>query len=234
MHRPVRLRSLRILRRIALSALAAFLLAPAAYGGPKPRLETGPGTSHGSLSVRFPEVEVKVSSSFAHDRGMMSHIDKLSVAGTACAPNEVLQKLVAHRKGWTRSGGSSDSDVVATMQAFVDDWASLFHYSGRMTSKTAPGPLSKRLKPGDPAYHPPRVAIYPLDDKDKIVVHAYFDTHDGGNHGRQYSYNVEAFRVSTGASFSLYQDGRSPALVPKAGDPQPVNANIPRPRSIGR
>ncbi len=161
----------------------------------------GPGgIGAGPLSTRFPEVNTKVTSSFAHDRGMMNRVESISVAGQPCTTNQVLQMLVAHRKGWTQSGGSADAEVVATMRAFADDWSAMLPNSGRLTSKTPPRHASSQHMTH--GYHPPMVELYRLTDGDKVVVHTYFVAWDGGTHGRQYGLNAESYRVSTGALFS--------------------------------
>ena len=209
-----------------------------------PRREPGPGMSEGQLSAEFTEVEVEVSSSFAHDAGMQSSLKSLSVGGETCVPQDLLKELVALRKGWTISGGSSEEEVLATFKAFVAAWGAIFPYSGRLTGDTQPrhfadslrnarGPASL-AREGDEAltYHPPRFAIYALDDGDALVVHSYFQTWDGGNHGTQMAYSVEAYRVSDGSSFDLSEKKAGLVPAPEKSGPQPVDPKIPRPKHL--
>ncbi|MBL4846489.1 MAG: hypothetical protein JKY65_13260 [Planctomycetes bacterium] len=216
---------------------------PGASEGPRK-----PGASEGPLSADFPEVEIKVSASYADDAGMESFIDLTTVAGEPCERVDVLKALVACRKGWSREGGSTDQDVVETMTAYVEAWASVLKYSGRATSDEIPSslasalyktvPLSHGPKPrpelrdGLPDYHPPRVALYKLDNGEQIVVSSAFYESDGGNHGTQWNYRVEAFRVSDGSPFELAPaPGRTASLgrTPAApSGPQPIDPKLPR------
>jgi len=201
---------------------------------PSRRRRHKPNLSEGPLSSNFPEVEVSISSSFAHDRGMISGVDALTVGGEPCTRGELLQKLVALRGGWTRQGGSSDEEILATFKRFIEDWDAIFPYSGRLTSQESPQHLRTPL--GDSGYHPPRVALYDLDDGSRIVVHSYFYSWDGGNHGRQYAVKVEAYRVTDGVSYKLEerQHPRAPgtSTPPDPANPQPVDPAIPHPRRI--
>jgi len=205
-----------------------------------PRKETGPGRSEGQLSAEFTEVEVKVTSSFAHDRGMMSRLESLSVGGKDCSSRDLLQELVALRKGWTVSGGSSDAEVVATFKAFAEAWGEIFPHAGRLTGEALPdhlaGRMNRPLGPNEPGgrYHPPRVAIYALDDGDRLVVESFFRSWDGGNHGRQLAYEVAAYKVSDGSYFSLSEEKERGGQVPEKTGPQPVDSNIPRPKHLTR
>lgn len=202
-----------------------------------PRRETGLGVSQGALSARFPEVDVEVTSSFAHDHGMMSSIESLKVKGEACNVGEVLQKLVAARKGWTQAGGSSDKEALEVFRHFTEGWYALLPHSGRISAETAPDHLKDML--GPVGYHPPKFGVYPLSDGDKVVVHSFFRTWDGGNHGTQLALEVEAYRISNGALFRLKSDGVDPLRprAPSARKPdgtRPPEAAIPRPRHLTR
>lgn len=223
----------------------------------EPRRSTGPGCSEGVLSPEFPEIQVKVSASFAHDAGMISDIESIEVAGTPCQQNQVLQALVAARKGWSRSGGSSEGEVKATLHAYQEAWGAVLEYSGRVTSETAPEDLERHLyrsqalgqpqtkAPGFedvPDYHPPRVGVYALDDGDAIAVASWFQTWDGGNHGTQWAYMVSAYRVSDGSPYKLAPrpgGDRWGTLLPERGapqpeGPQPVDPKVPRPCHLTR
>ncbi|MBL4846488.1 MAG: hypothetical protein JKY65_13255 [Planctomycetes bacterium] len=213
-----------------------------------PRRNTGPGISEGVLSADFPEIEANVSASFAHDAGMMSRVESITVGGEACAKADVLKEMVARRKGWSREGGSNDRDVVETMSAYVEAWASALEYSGRLTSDEAPSnlvsvlykptalPNGPKVKPepydGLPDYHPPRVALYKLDNGEQIVVSSAFYERDGGRHGTQWDYEVEAYRVSDGSHFKLAPAPRRgaplPGTPPAPVGPQPIDPEIPR------
>lgn len=240
-------------REFILSAIStwACLAASAALAAPTPPLEpvviepketlrrtTGPGTSEGSLSARFPEIEVSVSSSFAHDAGMMSTVKSLQVGGKPCATGDVVQALVTLRKGWTQSGGRTDADIIRVFSAFADDWTALFENAGRLTAPTPPRGLGSLPMPAPLSYHPPRFAIYALDDGDRIVTHAFFRTWDGGNHGQQFEYVVEAYRVSTGARYVIAPRADAGRLtVAKPSSPvgaQPVDPSVPRPFQLSR
>ena len=174
---------------------------PAAAGDAKEASLQEDAPRRGSvLSPEFPEVRLEAVSDFAHDRGMISRVTSVQVAGVECPQDEVLQKLVAHRKGWTPAGGSSDEEVVATLRAFVDAWSTAVPHSIRVVSQEAP----EGFPPGQAAsYHPPRFEIRTLDDGGKIVVHSYWTTWDGGNHGTQWGQQAEAFRVADGARYAL-------------------------------
>jgi hypothetical protein len=202
---------------------------------PIPRQGTGPDMSKGQLSAEFTEVEVEVTSSFAHNRGTVSRAESLTVGGKACSSQEVLKELVALRKGWTVAGGSSDQEVKATLEAFVTAWDAAIPNSGRLTGDSLPEHLTGgRVTGPRPSYHPPRVAIYALDDGDKLVVHSYFQTWDGGNHGRQLALAVEAYRVSDGSYFELREPKKSRGQAPEKTGPQPVDPKIPRPQHLTR
>jgi hypothetical protein len=202
------------------------------------RPETGPGTSHGALSGDFPEIEVKVSASFAHDAGMQSSVDSITIGGETCARADVLKALVARRKGWSREGGSTDQDVLQTMTAYTESWASVLQYSGRVTADEAPSNLASALSgrqvgPDEVLdYHPPRVALYKLDNGEQIVVSSAFYESDGGNHGTQWAYQVQAYRVSDGSPFKLAPGvTRRSSLRPTPAapvGPQPIDPKIPR------
>lgn len=203
----------------------------------RPRRQTGPSSSDGPLSREFPEVEVKVTSSFAHDRGMVSRVDSIEVGGTACALEDVLPALVALRKGWSAGGGSGDAEVIVTFGAYVEAWARILPHSGRITGAECPPDLRPLLEGTSPRldYHPPRVALFALDDGDKLAVSASFVSWDGGSHGTQFAYEVEAYRVSNGRRFDLRapEPGRLEPAPATAG-PRPVDPRVPRPRSLSR
>lgn len=202
------------------------------------RRTSRPGASEGPLSPRFPEVDVAISASFAHNAGMISRVDRLAVGGDPCQQADILQALVALRDGWTADGGRTDADVVATMTAFVDDWDAVFENSGRLTAVDCPPSLASLLARVGIDYHPPQVAIYPLDNGERVVTHAYFKTWDGGNHGRQFAYAVEAFTVDDGVRFALAPRTLSGGLGPRPvlqeptqerPGPRPIDPKVPRP-----
>ncbi len=180
---------------------------------PTPRTMSGPGMSDGQLSADFTEVAVKTTSRFAHDRGIASSVERIAVGGTACTQHEVLKELVALRKGWTVAGGSSDDEAMATMKAFVEAWDPILPYSNL---------LSREL------------GLYALDDGDKLVVHSYVMSWDGGNHGRQQALEVEAYRVSDGSYFELKAEADSFGRPLEKTGPQPVDPKIPRPKDLTR
>ncbi|MFN3197045.1 MAG: hypothetical protein ACE366_01335 [Bradymonadia bacterium] len=179
-----------------------------------PRKMTGPGMSEGALSARFPEIEVEVTSSFAHDRGMMSYVKSQKVGGEEVGPKGVLYHLVKLRKGWTAQGGSSDEEALTVFKHFIKDWNALFEYSTRITTPELPDHL-KRLSggfPGLPPYHPPKFEVRTLESGEKVVVHSYFSSWDGGNHGRQMGYSEDAYLISTGEMHRLPRPGEQGLL----------------------
>ncbi len=215
-------------------AKATSELPPTDSPTPKQLRRDGPGFSKGPLSERFTEIEIRVETHFAHDHGDMDTIEELSVAGKPCSPQELVEALVSHRKGWSKTGGSSDQEVISTLENLKKDWRAVLEHSGVLTKEKAPEALNglvSRL-----SYHPPKVALYVLSDGDKIATYSYFHSWDGGNHGRQYAYEVEAYRVSTGAAFDLKPPKADPLTGkrPEASGPQPVDPTIPRPERIRR
>jgi len=198
--------------------------------------------SSGPLSKDFPEVYVEVKSSFAHNRGMMSHLSALKVGEKVCNEGELLKELVSLRKGWTPTGGSNDINVIATVTALVEDWDSIFPYSGRLKDSEPTAQLKALLgrsvnsSQSRLEYHQPRVAIHLLADGDKIVAHSFFRTWDGGTHGRQYAYEVEAYRVNNGHRYEIAATPdpmllfRSPAI--DSQESQPAEPGLPRPRHL--
>lgn len=165
-----------------------------------PRRHDRPGMSTGPLGTGFLDVDVAVSSSFAHDRGTVTSVNEVSVGGKACAPQDVIKCMVAHRKGWTTAGGSSDAEVVATLTAFKNAWFGLLEDKPRMNDEKVP---SYHAMAFNGTYHPPRVELYTLATGEKLVVHSYFASWDGGNHGQQFAHRVEAYRVSDGSVFEV-------------------------------
>ncbi|MEL6345533.1 MAG: hypothetical protein AAFV53_20660 [Myxococcota bacterium] len=169
--------------------------------------------SSGVLSDRFPEVSVTITSSFAHDRGMMSSISSLTVVGESCKSSEVLEKLVAHRSGWTRTGGKRPEDALQTFEHFVNDWEKRFEWSERVNAETKPphmgmfagmrfGRFDQTLYT-EPAYHPPRIGLHTLEGGQVVVYHAFFRSWDAGTHGQLYDYEVEAYDIRDGASVQI-------------------------------
>ena len=167
------------------------------------RRVTGPGMSEGPLSQRFPEIEVKISASFAHDRGMMSTIESLKVGGVEIRQDEIFTKLVALRRGWTQAGDASPEAALTVFKQFNEDWYAVIPHATRVSQPTLPS--RPNPTPGEPlpAYHPPKFELRTLEDGDHVVLHSYFTQWDGGNHGTQTGYNVEAYRVSTGAPYPI-------------------------------
>ena len=182
-------------------------------------------------------MEVEVHSSFAHDRGMEASVKSILVNGEPCEQSQILRVLVAARKGWTRSGGSSEAEVLATLRAYEDAWAAALAHTGRETSDTIPSGLQRALSGAARevgfGYHPPRYALYALDDGEKIAVGSWFASYDGGNHGTQWVYCVSAYRVSDGSPYEIAPAPRPRGLLPQPAPaskgPQPVDPKIPRP-----
>ncbi len=166
---------------------------PAEYIEPK---MPGPGAMDGSLSRRFPEVRVRTSSSFAHDYGVTKSIEKLSIVDKDCGPGEVVAAIVAYRGGWSLAGESSKEDVLETLQAFVEDWASVID-GERVTDEVEPDDL-KRARPRDLDYHAPRYALYEVEGQ-QVAVASYFQRGHVGRRGRHWGYVVRAYRVKDGA-----------------------------------
>ncbi len=161
----------------------------------EPRMPA-PGAMVGSLSRRFPEVRVVTSSSFAHDYGNRKSVDKLSIVDEECDLSGVVAAIVAYRGGWSPTGGSSDEDVLETLQAFVEDWAALSN-GARVTHQDEPEDL-KRARPVDLDYHAPRYAMHEVEGQ-RVAVASYFQQGHIGQRGRHWSYVVRAHRVKDGA-----------------------------------
>lgn len=158
-------------------ALTAPLLAQDAPRGPS--RPGAPATS--KLSKRFPEVSVRVSSSFAHDYGTEVRIERIEVAGVAAVGTEVLARVVEARGGWARDGKSRDADVLATLQAFVEDWDGI--YARNNAPFNVPGKRTYRIvKLGKE-----RVALA------TYTVHGHISAR-----GQHYQLVVRAYRVRDG------------------------------------
>lgn len=187
------------------------------------RLE-GPG----SLSDDFPELEIETKSSFANDRGMMTSIVSVKVKGKKLEDkSEVLAAIIAARGGWSSAGESSDDDILRTAEAFVRAWAGVLD-EGLLSEPEAPEDFTEALKKapqGFPKYHPPKAGIYKLDNGERIVAVAYFERGYVGMRGRNWSFNVPAFRVKDGKRFYVRFKGDTDAVV----GAQPADPDIPRP-----
>lgn len=209
----------------------------------------GPRPGEQELSSEFPEIGVTISRSFAHDVGERIQVAALSVGGRPCAGREAIAALVALRKGWSRSGGSSDSDVLETLRAYEAAWREALEPARRATSDSAPPDLERLLSapgvagqprvrssefPGVPAYHPPRAGIYALDNGERIAVISWFESFDGGDLGTVWKYEVDAYQLRDGTSYELtpLQGWRGSVPTPPSG-PQPVDPQTPRPCRLG-
>lgn len=183
------------------------------------RVLSGPGRSSGPLSSAFPEVQVAVHTSFAHDRGDMTSIDSLTVCAQPVERGEALAAVVAHRKGWTAQGGSSDEQVLQTVTAWEQAWIGLLRVDCVEQASDLPdAPLR-----GDelPAWHPPRATLHTLPGGERVVAFAYWSTHDAGARGRGYWHDVNVYRVKDGTAWEAPTD--------EEGDPAPRTDDLPRP-----
>lgn len=163
------------------------------------------------LGPEFPLVRVRTQTSFAHDRGDMTTLERVEVAGEPCSRDEVLARIVARWQGWTPAGGRSDADVLRTTQAFVEAWDRLLEVE-RVTDDAVPADLASSLSLGarrsrplggppeapELAYHPPRYELLE-DGGERVVVASYFVRGHISQRGRHWSYVVSAFRVKDGA-----------------------------------
>ena len=189
-----------------------------------------PEIHEGPLSAYFPQVRVRTTRSFAHNRGLRTSLNAISVAGRDCARDELLPALIALWKGWTPSGGTSDADIIATVSELVGAFAQILEIDVLVSPKS-PEDLVAALRDRRrdfPAYHPPEVALYALEDGKRVVIASYFVRGHVGMRGRSWSYRVEAFRVADGVPFYVRH---ADDLEPAAG-PQPVAASIPRGQSF--
>ncbi len=202
---------------------------------------SSPGGGQGPLSERFAEVELSVKSSFAHDRGMMSSVEWVKVAGEACRSGEVLEKLVAVRGGWGPGGERGHAEVLETFKAFLEDWSQWFQYSTMLKGAEPPRNLASILNSRGMEYHAPKVGLYELSNGQCVVAHAYFVSWDAGPRGTLYARRVDAYRVEDGTRFEIPEDddGMPSALMrpnnandTDGGDELP--ADLPRPVSFHR
>lgn len=176
-----------------------------------------PEPYQGSLSAQFPEVELRVSISFAHDAGIISRVESIQVAGRETPADQVLAALVAHRGGWTREGGRSEADALRTVEAYGRAWL-----ERRGTNYfDGPTPDDWRGYPGAPEYHPPRVSSHTLPDGQRVVAFAFWHTYDGGDAGDVLVRTVGVYRVADGSEWVPPEAGRGP------GGPPPQDG-IPR------
>lgn len=196
----------------------------------KPAKKTSAGDYEGPLSAYFPQVEVRTKCTVAHDGGQRTSLNSVAVEGRGCARDEVLPALLKLWKGWTPGGGSSDADVVRTVTELVGAFSQALAVDV-LVGAEAPADLVQALRGrrGDfPAYHPPQVVIYPLDDGQRVVIASYFVRGQVGMRGRSWSYRVEAFNLRDGSPFYVrHADDDEPIA-----SPQPTSTQIPRPQSF--
>lgn len=173
-----------------------------------PRRPKMPEPYTGPLSERFPEVEVRITTSFAHDRGVISQVESVVVAGQTVQKHEALAALVAKRQGWTAEGGTSDEDARRTVEAWELAWLERigadYYDAPTMENWATRGPQGEV-----PAYHPPRATLHTLPDGERVIAFAYWYTYDAGNHGRGLSRMVTVYRLRDGSY-------RQPPYPPRA------------------
>lgn len=203
------------------------LMNPPPTNPPPPSTPPAPPPGSSELGPQFPFVRIWTRTSFAHDHGDMTTIERVEVAGKPCPPEDVLASIVAHWQGWTAAGGRSDEDVLRTTQAFVEAWDAQLNVE-TVTDATAPADLASILGrdgavprvPGgsvqEPAlvYHPPRYELRE-DGGERFVVASYFVKGHISQRGQHWSYVVSAFRVTDGARHTI-----------------PPGSTLPRPRGF--
>jgi hypothetical protein len=176
----------------------------------------------GPLSPEFPEVLIKTSVSFAHNRGDMVGVDSIEIAGETCASREALERLISARGGWSPDGGSGEDDVCSTLRAWVLAWAAA-RAEDVLTDGSAPEDLERLLPaPGDlPDYHPLQVELATLPDGERVVLATAYERGHIGQRGRLWEYRVEIYRV---------EDGRpvQPPPPPDFRGPEPDAWPLPR------
>lgn len=153
--------------------------------------------------------------SFAHDHGDMIEVERVAVGGKPCPPADTLACVVAHRGGWTASGGRSDDDALRTARAFIEAWDAMLGVD-RLTDPTAPadfippdGHERYGAPPGPPAYHPPRYEIRE-DHGERVVLATYYVRGHISQRGRHWSYVSTAFRVRDGVRHTIPPDSSLP------------------------
>lgn len=164
------------------------------------------GDETGTLSKHFPEIEVTVHLEMgvvcrSPDRQLVS----CSFQGKEVAQSELLPLLIKARGGWSREGGSSDEDIVATVDAYHRAWRAALD-----KNVVNDGSSIITLGANDwPQSHPPKTVFHDLDNGERIVCHSYFSSWDGGSHGTGYTYHVSAYHLADGRAYE----------IPKAGQP---------------
>lgn len=163
-----------------------------------PRRPKMPEPYTGPLSERFPEVLVKISTAFEHNRGVVSQVESVEVGGRKVEKHEALAALVAKRQGWTAEGGTSDEDALRTVEAWELAWLERigadYYDAPTMENWATRGPQGEV-----PAYHPPRATLHTLPDGERVIAFAYWYTFDAGNHGRGLSRAVTVYRLKDGS-----------------------------------
>lgn len=186
----------------------------------EPAPPPAPPDGSSPLGPEFPIVKMWTQTTFAHDHGDMTTLERVAVAGEPCPPEDVLQRVVAHWGGWTPAGGRSDEDVLRTTRAFIEAWDGRLG-AKQLTGDEPPDDLASYLgrggragrgvAPGEPplVYHPPR---YELRGEGgvRLVVASYFVEGHISQRGRHWTYRVWALRVEDGARHPIGPDSALP------------------------
>jgi hypothetical protein len=187
---------------------------PAPAPAPQAPASAAPGApskdGSGPLSSYLPFVDIKANTSFANDRGMMTSVESVTVDGKEVEQAAVLAAIVAHWKGWSAAGSTSDEDVVKTTRAYVEAWDGLVREE-RVTSDEAPEELKALIakNEGAPAYHPPKFEVTTVDGE-RLVVTTNWVKGYVGMRGRTWTYEVRAFRVKDGSVFEIKEGSTLP------------------------
>ncbi len=158
-----------------------------------------------ALSASFPEVRVVTRPGFAHDFGNTIDVDRVEVGGKPCPPQDTLACLVAHRGGWSPSGGRDDDDALRAVQAFLEAWDDLLEVH-RLNDAAPPEFVVPHAEPRL-VYHPPRYELRD-DQGERVVLATYFVRGHVSDRGQHWSYQSIAFRVRDGARHPI-QPGSS-------------------------
>ncbi|MFK7928770.1 MAG: hypothetical protein AB8H79_11325 [Myxococcota bacterium] len=180
-------------------------------GQPTPLVPAGLVTGP-SLSDDFPLVILETRSSFAHDRGTIVRLNRVTVDGKEIVDGQVIAAIVASWHGYTPKGGRTDAEAVAMVDSFLKLWDRDFQVN-RLTDTKAYSSFDGILEryPGVGPFHPPTVEMT-IVGGEKVIVAKHFAYSYTGQRGNVFIHSVRAFRVSDGQAIELPSGPKTQAL----------------------
>lgn len=176
----------------------------------------GVGGSNERLLRDFPELEVKVSSSFAYDVGDMVALESVSCIGQKLIDLSVaLPALLAVRGGWSRDGENSPEVIKDVALSFALAIAEVMACD--VLHDLNPPPDLVGLLSGRPEYHPPKAELHHFEGRDLVLV-CFYERGHISNRGRHWTYHVKAYDVSSGAEVALPSHSDRGLIAPAVGE----------------